>query len=272
MPMFPLQTDSFPSDAAALARELEKGLSRLVHPPSGVRVTVEDRNYPELSAIHVSLDGASVGDRLPARPAPHRGQVEPALSVENFEITGRPLRVRDAAINLSCRAREVEIDRARDAEGKVLLLLKNAAEGNIEISIPTTDLEMVVRAAAAAAAKEQGGIIEDVRIQLHARSARALDAVLRVRARKLFLNAAIRIHASLEIDDQLNARLSGLDCAGEGTLGTLVCGFLEPHLQQLNNRVFSLLVLPLGEVKLRDVQITVGTDLGVRAKLGGSHS
>ena len=46
------------------------------------------------------------------------------------------------------------------------------------------------------------------------------------------------------------ARLFGLECAGEGTLGTLACGFIAPHLQRFNGREFPLMALPLGKRKL----------------------
>ena len=110
--------------------------------------------------------------------------------------------------------------------------------------------------------------VEAVRIELRARTERALDIVVQVRAKKLFLSAAVRISGSVEIDEQLNARLSGLECAGEGTLGTLACGFIAPHLQRFNGREFSLMALPLGEVKLRDVRIAAGPELRVTATFG----
>ena len=72
----------------------------------------------------------------------------------------------------------------------------------------------------------------------------------------------------MAIDEQLNARLSGLECAGEGTLGTLACGFIAPHLARFNGREFSLMALPLGEVKLRDVRIAAGRELRVTAQFG----
>ncbi len=268
--MFPLLGKTFPADAEALRAALEKSLRKLVT-PVGPMVAVEENGYPELAAIRISLDGATASDCLPPRPAPPAGKAEPALRAQHFEISGRPVHVQGASIDLTCRARDVEIGQAHDAEGNVLLLLQNAAEGSVEISIPIAELEALVRRGATAAARKQGVILEDVRLQLLTRSERALDAVVQVRARKLFLNAAIRLNASLEIDDQLNARLFGLECAGEGTLGTLACGFLGPQLQRLNNRDFSLLALPLGELQLRDVQIAVGNELRVTARLGRSE-
>ncbi len=231
-------------------------------------VSIEGQSYPRLASIRVSLDHATAGDRRPRPPAP-AGSVIPALQVENFEISGAPIHLQGgAAINLSCRAREVEITQGRDRDGNILLLLKNAAEGSIEIATPMADLEALLRAEGKAAAAQQGVAVEDVRIKMHTRSERSLDVAVQVRAKKLFLSATVRINGRLEIDEQLNARLSGLQCAGDGKLGSLACGFLSPHLQRFNNRAFPLAALPLGGIKLRDVRIAAGADLRVTAQFG----
>lgn len=266
--MFPLQTKSLPPDAPALREQLEQSLRQILQPPNGKMVTVEDRSYPDLNAIRISLDHAVAGDRPPPRPTAANGPAEPALRVEHLEISGRPVRVQSAAIDLNCRARAVEIRQGRDADGNVVLLLHNAAEGEVDLSIPLADLEALVREGATAAAKKQGVILEDVQVRLQSRTDRALDVQVEVRARKLFLTAAVHVNGSLDIDDQLNARLSGLDCAGEGTLGTLACGFLGPYLQRFEGRNFSLMALPIGEVKLRDVRLAVGDKLRVTAAFG----
>lgn len=264
--MFPLSASSLPSNAETLRDALEESLRRVVT-PAGPMVSIEDRNYPKLAAIRVSLDNATARDH-PSCPLAPTGSVEPALQVENFEISGAPIRVQAAAINLSCRAREVEIAQGRDRDGNLSLLLQNAAEGSIEIATSVADLEALVRTGAKAAAAQQGVAVKDVRIKLHTRSERSLGVEVQVRAKKLFLSATVRINGSVEIDERLNARLSGLHCAGAGTLGSLACGFLAPHLQRFNERQFALTALPLGEIKLRDVRIAAGTDLRVTAQFG----
>jgi len=264
--MFPLPSKIFPPNAEALRVALEESLRRVLT-PAGPMVAVEGKSYPELAAIRVSLDGASAGER-PPRPAPPVGPVEPGLRVAHFEISGRPILVQRAKVELSCTARDVQLGQGRDRDGNVLLLLQDAAEGNVEVAIAVADLEALVLAGAKAAAAQQGVTVEDVRIELRARTERALDVVVQVRAKKLFLSATVRISGSAELDEQLNARLSGLECAGDGTLGTLACGFIAPHLQRFNGREFSLMALPLGEVKLRDVRIAAGRELRVSAQFG----
>ncbi len=265
--MFPLTVKNLPPDAEALRAALEESLRQIVR-PAGPMVTIEEKSYPELTSIRVALDGAIAGERPPPRPAPPVRPVEPGLRIEHLEISGQPILVQGAKVRLSCRAREVQLGQGRDKDGNVLLLLQNAAEGRVEVGLALADLEALVLAGAKAEAARQGVTVEEVRIELRARSERALDVVVHVRAKKLFLTAAVQISGSLTIDEELRARLSGLECTGQGTLGTLACGFIAPHLERINGREFSLLALPLGEVKLRDVRIATGHELRVTAEFG----
>jgi hypothetical protein len=265
--MFPLRTNSLPPNAEALRAALEESLRRVLR-PTGPMVTIEEKLYPELAALRVSLDRADAGEEQPPRPLPAVGAIEPGLRVAHLEISGRPILVQQAKVELSCTARDVQLGQGRDKEGNVLLLLQDAAEGKVEVAVALADLEALVLASAKAEAGRQGVTVENVRIELRSRSEHMLDAIVHVRAKKLFLSAAVQISGSVTIDEQLNARLSGLECAGEGTLGTLACGFIAPHLARSNGREFSLMALPLGEVKLREVRIAAGRELRVTAQFG----
>lgn len=268
--MFSLGTVPFPPTADALCEALKLSIAELVQSPGGPRVRIEDRNYPDLSAIRIDLDGAHVGDRLPPPPPIPAGKVEAALETDHLEISARPFRIQNASVEFHCEAQKVKIAQARDETGNLLLLLKDADSGKLDLSIAVADLERLVKTTITDLAGKQGIVLEDVRLQLKTRSQRCLDAQLQVRARKLFLNTQLRLSGSLEIDNQFTARIFNLDCAGEGTLGTLACGFLAPKLQQLNQREFSLLTLPIGEVKLRDVRIAVGDKLHASAEFGSA--
>ncbi|MGH7935971.1 MAG: hypothetical protein ACREF8_03065, partial [Chthoniobacterales bacterium] len=189
--MFPLPSLTLPSDANGLREALEQSLRR-VFASAGPMVTVEEKQYPELAVLRLSLDRAQADNR-PPRPKLPVGPIEPALRVEQFEISGRPIFVQGATMNLACTANEVRIGQGRDEDGNLLLLLQDAAEGNVEVSLALTDLEALVLAGAKAEAAKQGVTVEAVQIQLHSRTERALDVVVQVRAKKLFLIAAVRI-------------------------------------------------------------------------------
>ena len=188
---------------------LEESISRVVR-PAGPMVTVEEAGYPKLAAIRVSLDGANAGERPPPRPQPPVGPVEPALEVENFAVSGRPILVQQARVELNCTARDVRLGQGprpgwEPAPGPAGRGRgKGGGGGRAARS----------RGARArwrkTAADKQGVTVESVRIELQARSERALEVMVHVTAKKLFLSAALRISGSAEIDEKLTARLSGL--------------------------------------------------------------
>ena len=269
--MLPLPSKTFPPNPEALRAALEESLRQVVT-PAGPMVTVEEKNYPVLSALRVSLDRANAGAQPPPRFAPPIGTVNPALQIAHLEINGRPVLLERAKVDLSCTARDVQLGQGRDKNGNLLLLLQDATDGRLDVAVATEELEALVLAGAKAEAAKHGVTVESVQIELRSRSDRALDLVVQVRARKLFLTAAVRISGSVAIDEQLKAQFSGLECAGEGTLGTLACGFIAPHLQRFNGREFSLMDLPLGEVKLREVRIAADRGLRVTAEFGHAVS
>jgi hypothetical protein len=80
----------------------------------------------------------------------------------------------------------------------------------------------------------------------------------------------MKITGQLDLDEELNARVSGLDCTGDGAIASVACGVLKPHLQKIDGREFPLMSLPLGEVRLRDVQLAVGDKLSVTADFGST--
>ena len=80
-------------------------------------VSLEEKSFPQLAAIRISLDGATAGERPPPRPPRPVGMIEPALRVEQFEMSGRPILVQRAKVELSCTARDLQLGQSRDKEG-----------------------------------------------------------------------------------------------------------------------------------------------------------
>jgi hypothetical protein len=50
----------------------------------------------------------------------------------------------------------------------------------------------------------------------------------------------------------------------------LACGILKPYLEKIDGRAFPLMSLPLGEIRLHDVRLTVGDKLCVTAEFGSA--
>jgi hypothetical protein len=264
--MFPLYTAAFPSSATDLARLLNESLQRIFVAESDP-VTIREHSYPHLDAISISLDGARLRAD-PPRPPVISGKTSPALEVDQLSLSASPLSLGPAAVDLALSAREVQLGRGKDSDDEIVLSLKSATDGNIEISATQTDLEALIAKLAQNQASKQGITIDGVQLKLRQKSAHSLAAEVRLRARKLFLSASIQVTGQLELDDQLNLKISDLNCAGDGGIATLACGILKPYLQKIDGREFPLISLPLGEIRLRDVRLIVGDKLCVTAEFG----
>ncbi len=146
-----------------------------------------------------------------------------------------------------------------------LLQVATLSRGQIEISANVSELETAIAQLAKREAAEHGVTVDDVRLNFREAGPRALETEANVRARKMFLSTTIRITGRLEIDDQLTAAISNLNCSGDGAIGSMACGFLAPQLAKLNGRTFPLASVDLGARTLRDVQLSAGERLTITA-------
>jgi hypothetical protein len=266
--MFPLKTTNFPSTAADLTRRLNESLHDLFHLPNDP-VTIREISYPHLAVLTVSLDGAQLRGQPPPIPSP-TGESTPALSVDSFTAKGSRISVGPAAIDFALEAKHVRLYRATDSRGNIVLVLQSAADGHIEISASPADLEALIAEVAKTEATKHGVAIDSVQLSLRSDSRGSLAAEVRLRAKKIFLSTSLRITGQVDLDQELNAKISGLDCTGEGAIAGIACGILKPHLEKIDGREFSLMSLPLGEIRLREVQIRLGEKLAITAEFGSA--
>jgi hypothetical protein len=266
--MFPLKTTTLPANAADLTSRLNESLRELFDVTRDP-VSIREATYPNLEELNVSLDSAQLRGQPPSIPA-LASKPSPALEVDALNISASALSIGPAAIDLVLAATGVSLHQANDPKGNILLLLHKAANGHIQISVAASDLEALIGEVAKAEAGKHGVSIDSVQLILRSTSPRSLVAEVRLRAKKLFLSASIRITGQLDLDEELNARVSGFDCTGDGAIASVACGVLKPHLQKIDGREFPLMSLPLGEVRLRDVQLAVGDKLSVTAEFGSA--
>lgn len=264
--MFPLQTKDLPANAADLTSAMNASVQRIFSGATDA-VTVRDRAYPSLAEIRIVLDGAVLRSDIP-RLVMHAGDHSPALKTDELRITASELSVGPAVVNLQLGARGVQLQQARDAAGELVLMVESAKDGEVEVTAVTAEIERAIATVAKSEAAKHGVSIDQVQLSIRPRGERSLDAEVQLRAKKLFFTTNIRVGAKLDLDEELNAKLSGLTCNGEGTVGAMACGFLQPHLQKLDRREFPLMALPLGDIRLRDVRFAAGDKLTVSARFG----
>jgi len=266
--MFPLKTATFPANAVDLAQLLNdslRDLFALTRDP----VELREISYPHLAELFAFLDGAQLRGQPPSMPLLAANLV-PALTIDLFRAKGSGMSVGPAAVDFLLEAQDLDLHRAPDVEGNIVLVPHRAANGRIEVSASASDLEALIAEVAKSEAGKHGVTIDGVQLSLRSNRPRSLAAEVRLRAKKLFLSASIRITGQVDLDETLFARISGLDCTGDGALASIACGVLKPHLQKLNGREFPLMSLPLGEIRLRDVQIAAGDKLSVTAEFGSA--
>lgn len=261
--MFPLFSKTPPQSAEELRDQLNASLARAVRlrqPP----VEVVAPEFPRIETLTISLDGAALTEK-PAQPnftTKKRGR---EIRVERLTISGRGVDIRGATADMNLGATEVRLIEAINSDDEVVLLFDGAESGQFDASAAKSAIEALIEAFAKQQAAAQGVSIERVTLDLQQRSERSIAAEVRVRARKLFVGATVRITAQLDLDERLNARLSNLRCQGEGALGTFACGVLSPHLERVNGTEFPLSALPLAQLRVQNVQMNVGERVSVSA-------
>lgn len=264
--MFPLYSTTFPRTTAELQSLLTGSVQRLfartIEP-----VSLREKAFPALAELRIALDGAELRTD-PPRPPAVVGSGSPGLQIDALHIGGSGLRIGPAAADVMLRAEHVGLNQAVDRNGEIVLLVQNAANGTIDITTSKQDLERAVAMVAKEEAGKHGVTIDQVQLTFRQRSSKSLDAEVQLRGRKLFFSTVIRIAASLDLDHELNARISRLTCNADGAIGALACTGLAPHLQKLDGRTFALMGLPLGEIRLRAVTLAAGEKLAVSAEFG----
>ena len=266
--MFPLAGKNFPENSDELAEAIRGALGQVLELPKSHGAVTAEGKFPSIRMLRINLNGASVSaTEPPPKPRP-TGKREPGVAVEQLEVTGKPIQYEKNKLDLELRASGVKFDFGRDKKGQPLLVLADANDGRVQAKISKDDIESLARTAAELAAKQQGIRIDDLDLTLTSEGKRSLAADVRVKAKKMLLSGVIHITGRVDVDDELNARVSQLDCEGEGVVGTMAAGLVKSKLKPYEGKIFPLMTFSLGDVTLRDLKIDVTNDVQVTAEFG----
>lgn len=264
--VIPLHRTQFPNSKAELAEAMDQGIRQYVQKAEPM-VTISSRVFPYLDEIAINLDGAKLEAKPPVFPAVV-GESKLACEAALVSISGRGMAIQKAPLNLQFSASDVVFHQGRDDKGEALLLVKNIRTGHLTVSATQLDLEQAISEMAKSEAGKHGISIEETRVSLRARGSRSIAADVRLRARKFLFRTNVDISGQVDIDDRFQARISNLKCRGDGTVGSVACGVLQPQLEKLEGQSFPLMSFPFGEVELRDVRIAVADTVEITADFG----
>jgi hypothetical protein len=265
--MFLLPRNQIPQTPEELAQAVEEGLRTFASRPEKM-VAVRGGDASALDSIAVDLSGATIDHRH--RP-PHldREGATPAMLVRHIYIAGEPIKLLEGNFSFQFEASNVEVYQKPQPDGKVLLLLHRAQDGNVRFEISRAAVEIMIMTAASKVAEKQGVVIDNAQLELTQQGPRAVDGRLTVSAHKFIFHPMLTLAGTLAISEGFVASVSNLKCHGEGPIAALACAAINPALSRIEQRPFPLSALPLGEIQLRDLALDAAHDkLVVRARFG----
>jgi hypothetical protein len=268
--MFPLSGKEFPTDTDELTEAITQALADVftVDGDEDDVVTVEGGKFPSLKSVTIDLDDATVSASKPPPKPIGTGKRQPGPKFEKFQLSASPIKYEQAKLSLNVTASGLQFDFDRDKKGNPLLVLTDAKGGKVDARISKDDIETLLTEAAGVAARQQGIKIQDLKLDLKKAGPRAVAANVRVTAKKLMMSGTIHITGRLDIDDELNATVSDLDCEGEGMIGTAAAGIVKKKIKPYDGATVPLMAFSLGDVALRDLKIDLKKDLHVTAAFG----
>jgi hypothetical protein len=148
------------------------------------------------------------------------------------------------------------------------MLLSEARDASLSFEATGVDLQRILLADLRAAGSPFGLDVISTSLHLVADTDRSVSVDLQIRTKFALIPAGMHFRAHVDIDDNMNAKLSGLSCDGDEVLGPLIVGLIRPDLSQYDGRSRPLLSFPSGKMHLRDVRIRVDDSVHLNAAFG----
>lgn len=261
--MLPLSADKTPALPDELAAALAGGFAARGVVVKSVRA--EGAGLGALTELRVDVTGARCGREF--RVAWAAGEETVVVRAARFALVGEPLEFEGTPLRLRVEAVDAEFRGTGSARDGVLRLAV-AESGTVALAVGHAELEALLHRVACGVAAKQGVEVRATKLVLTARGPRALSFRCTVTAKVFVMTAELSLGGELEVDEGLNARLSGLTLGGDAMITKMAAGFARPYLDKLEGRVFPLLAPGLGGVQVRAVEIATTGGLEVRAKFG----
>ena len=262
--MLPLSGESFPSTSQELVTAIKRGLGE-----QGVEaksVEAKGGRFPKIESLALDLTDAKAARdvRMPSlKPASGAGSVQ----AETFELRAEPFYFEEAPFELHVQASRAAFSFA-GTPGEGTLILNEAEEGSLSLSTAITDLEALLHGILVELAEKQGVEVRETNLELTSQGPRTLSFRGEVTAKMFIMTAALTLSGQIDVDAGLNARFSRLTLSGDGMITKIANGFIRPKLDLLQNRVIPLLAFSLGDLRLRDIEVSTDERLLIRAAFG----
>ena len=263
--MLPLSAEAIPSTVPELVEALRRGL--IEHSLEPRRLDAQGEALSSVEILHIDLSGAHLTRDSRSPKTEEAG--DSIVEIAHFELLGVPVYFEKAPVEVRLAASGVKAGMGI-TEGHGSLVLKSAVSGTVSVEATREALESFLQAVATEAAKKQGFEVRKTTLAFTQEGPRTVTFRAEVTAKVFVMSATLALTGRLAIDDALNARISNLALDGDGMILKLAGSYAKPHLDRLEGREFSLLAFTPGGLRLRDVELTAGNSLLVRAQFGNA--
>ncbi|HEV7403070.1 MAG TPA: hypothetical protein VGO11_09100 [Chthoniobacteraceae bacterium] len=263
--IIPIQGSTLPAAPDLLRDQIDAGWRALDLVPRAVSVSAPA--WPTVADLKLDLSGAAPEklDEFPRTEGPAEG----TLYVERLLLEARPLILHGLPLSVEISALSAMLQMTSLSGDHHALVLQKAADGSVELSAENGELEKLAHTLVAAQAKKHGLDVKETHLAFTQRGPRSLSFQGDVTAKIMIMKAHLTVSGDLDLDDTLQLRISNLRLTGGGMAATLARGFLQPQFDKLEAKPISLGALTLGEIRLRDVAVSIeGETVRIRAKFG----
>lgn len=262
--MIPLATSALPASPDFLEEAIRAGFARYSITPRNVKATGPATT--DLESLHIDLSGAKLSrDFRPEQPGKPGAET---VMARHLKIDATPLLLESAPLEFHLQAEAVTLKLTEPVGEERMLTPCRARNGYLSAEITRGALEDLLRKVAAEYAGKQGVEIKEVHLKLENAGPRTLTFQAEIVAKVFVMKAPVTLRGRAEIDDALNLRLSELTVGGNNMAANIANNFARPHLERVQSQPFSLAVLSLGEIQLREVEMAGGESLRLSAKFG----
>jgi len=264
--MLPLAGAALPTDSTSLALALANGFRLHGLEPRQIRASGDA--WPNVEQLTIDLTGAEASRALrpPEHPRPSGGEI----AITSFELRAEPIYLEKIPVRILAAFSSAQAAFSQAANGALFLRLLQAASGEVETSVTHAEMERGLLALASEAAAKHGAEVKSTHLELETPTPRTLVFRAAVTAKVFIMKTTVRVRGRIDLDDALNARLSGLAADGDGMLASIVQGSLRPHLARLESQTFALGALVAGGLRVSDVSISAGPVVRLHATFAGT--
>lgn len=265
--MFTLGGDAFPSDTSSLLHSLASEVEARGARADAVRI---EGAFPSLETVQVDLTAVRLDTTKTSIAG--SGSKTGGFFSRTLKVSAQPALFTTVPVTIHLRGEDCTFAFGTASDGKRVASLEGCSTGKMTVSAPTSEINDALLVLAKEAASAHGADVKSVQLTLVSENPRTLGVHAVAVAKAMFLTATLTIRGRAVLDDDFNLQLRDATCTGDGMLANLAAAQLRARIEEMQARTFSLRTLLPPGLQPREVEMSGGDSLQIRATFGGNAS